>query len=122
MSRLPRACVEDQLAVERLGEARVDDPDRPALGGQPFRGRHRPHDDRPEADEQDVGALAQHLALADRDDLGLDRRQVEARVARIVERERVVLGEAPSGRATAAPARPWAGDDEVRQLALGRAA
>ena len=41
-------------------------------------------------------------------------------VARVVQRERVVLARAPSAAATAAPARPWAGDDEVGQLALGR--
>ena len=56
-------------------------------------GLERPRDDRPEADEQQVAALAEDLAAPDRQQLGLDRRQAEPGVARVVERERVVLGE-----------------------------
>ena len=62
--------VEDQLAVERLGEPRVEHADRPALAP---RARRRPRAPAsvigPKRDEQEVAALAQHLAPADRQDL-----------------------------------------------------
>ncbi len=65
---LAAGLVEDQLAVEWPRKPGVDDPDRPALVLE-RRGRlERPHDDRPEADEQQVAALAQDLAPPDRDD------------------------------------------------------
>ena len=60
--------VEDQLAVERLGEPGVDDADRPALGREGVGRLDRPRHDRPEPDEQEVAALAQDLAAADRED------------------------------------------------------
>ena len=85
--------VEDQLPIERLGEARIDDADRPAIGGQAIRDVDGALDDRAEADEQEVSPLAQDLALADRDGLRLDRREPEPGIARVVQRERVVLGE-----------------------------
>ena len=69
--------VEDQLPVERPREAGVDDADRPALVLQRVGRLERPHDDRPEADEQQVAALAQHLALPDRDDRRRHGRQAE---------------------------------------------
>ena len=59
---LAAGLVEDQLAVERLREPGVDDPDRPALGRQRIGDLDRARDDRPEADEQQVAALAQDLA------------------------------------------------------------
>ena len=54
--------IEDQLAIERLREPGVDDPDRPALGLEGGRRLQARDDDRPEADEQQVRALAQGLA------------------------------------------------------------
>ena len=85
--------VEDQLAVERLGEPGVDDADGPALGLERVGGLERAHDDRPEAHEQEVAALAQDLAPPDREHRRLALGQAEPGVARVVERERVVLGE-----------------------------
>ena len=52
-------------------------------------------------------ALAEHLAATDRQDLGLALRDAEPRVARVVQGERVVLGERGPDHASAAPARPW---------------
>ena len=65
-------------------------------------------------------ALAQDLALADRDRRRLDRRQVEARVARVVQRERVVLAEGGAQQPAQLLLVLGRGDDEVGQLALGR--
>ncbi len=102
----------------RLGETRVDDGDRPALGRQLIRDLEAAHDDRPEADDQDVRPVAQHLRLADRDGRGLDVGQVEPRIARVVQRERMLLLE----RGVHQPAQLLLvlgrGDDQVGQLAL----
>ena len=87
-------------AVERAGEPGVHDPDRPALLLQLGSRRDATVDDGPEADDHDVRALAQDLAAADLDELRLDRVEVEAGVARVLQGERVLLGE---GRAQQAP-------------------
>jgi hypothetical protein len=90
---LPARLVEDQLPVERLGKPRIDHADRPAVGGQRIGRLDRARDDRAEADEQHVPSLAQHLAPPDGQRRGLDGRQPEPRVARVVQRERVLLPE-----------------------------
>src|SRR6185436_16418492 len=90
---LATCLVQDQLAVERLRESRVDYADRPAFLGERIGRLEGPHDDRAEADEKQVVALAQDLCLADRDLARLDRRQAEARIARVVQRERMRLPE-----------------------------
>ena len=78
-SRLPRRRVDDQPRVEGLGEPGVDDTHRPALGRQPVGDLDAAHHDGPEAHDEQLGALAQRLALADGDEHRLDLRQVEAR-------------------------------------------
>ena len=103
---LAACCVEDQLTVERLREAGVDDPDGPALGLERVGGLRRPRDDRSEADEQQVAALAEDLSPADRQDLGVDRWQPEARRRAGSGVRTGGPARAPSGRATEAPARP----------------
>jgi hypothetical protein len=80
----------------------------------------RPGDDRAEPDEQDVGALAEDLGATDRDRDRLDRGQPEARVARVVERERAVLAEGGHEQRAELLLVLRARDHEVRQLALGR--
>ena len=117
---LAAGLVQDELAVERLGEPGVDDADGPAVLGQGIGGLERPGDDRPEADEQHVAPVAEHLAAADRDDRRLDRRQAEPGVARVVQRERMVLRERRVEQRSQLLLIARARDDEVRQLALGR--
>ena len=82
----------------------------------------RPRHDRAEPDEQHVAALAEHLAATDRDGRRRDRLEPEPGVARVVERERVVLGERRAEERAQLLLVPGRGDHEVRQLALGRAA
>jgi hypothetical protein len=84
---------EDQPAVERLREASIDQPDRPALSGKLLRDLDAAHDDGPEAHDQDVFARAQELAFADGNRPRVDRLKVEARIARVMQRERMVLSE-----------------------------
>ena len=118
-SFLPRALLEDQLAIERLGKSGVDDPDRPAL--------RRPAARRLPARASTIGpkptirmscALAQDLGLADGDRGRLDRRQVEAGVARVVQRERMVLAECRVHQPAQLLLVLGRGDDDVGQLAL----
>ena len=90
---LATGLVEDELAVERSSVPRVDDPDRPAVVLELCGGLERPHHDRPEADEQQVAALAKDLAATDRDDRRRDGLQAEPGIARVVQGERVVLAQ-----------------------------
>ena len=69
---------------------------------------HAAHDDRTEADDQEVAALAQDLGLADR-----DRRRLDRRAGRSPSRAGSAArtdgpGRRPCASAGAAPARPWA--------------
>ena len=112
-SRLPRAW--SRISSRSSGFAKralitpIDQPSAVERVG----GLEGARDDRAEPDEQQVTPLAQDLAAPDREQLGFDRRQAEARVARVVERERVVLGERGPERAIGAPARP-SGDAMTR--------
>ena len=98
--RLPRAwsrisCRSSGLANRALMTP-IDQPSASSASAASMRAGH----DRPEADEQEVAALAQDLAPADRQDLRLDRRQPEAGVTRVVQRERAFLREGgPNERA-----------------------
>ena len=116
---LATGLIEDQLAVERLGEPGVDDPDRPAVGLERIGGFQRSCHDRAESDEQQVAALAQDLATADRQDLRLDREQPETRVARVVQGERALVRQRGPHERAQLLLIPGRGDDEVRELALG---
>ena len=79
------------------------------------RARH----DRAEPDEQQVAALAQRLALPDRQDRTGRSAAARTRIARIVQRERVILGErGPQQRAQLLLVLRRC-DDQVRELALG---
>ena len=111
--------IEDQLAVERLGEPRVDDADRPAVGRQRVGGLDGPHDDRPEPDEQEVPALAEDLAAADRQHPG--RRPAAGRSRRRAGSAGRTGG--PGSNAVRTSERqlllvPRRGDDEIRELSL----
>ena len=114
--RLAPRLVEDQLAVERLREPRVDHADGPAARLQRVGHLERAPGDRPEGHEQQVAALAEDLAAPDGDRLGLALRHAEPGVARVVERERVVLGERRPQQRAQLLLVARAGDDEVRQL------
>src|SRR5207247_2189415 len=110
--------VEDQLAVERLGKTRIDDGNGPALGLERVGTGDGPGDDGPERDEQHVATLADDLAPADRQDRRLARRQPEPRIARVMQRKRMVLGERGPEQRTKLLLVLRRGDDEVWQLAL----
>ena len=111
--------IQDEIAVERLGEPRVDHLDRPTVSGQRAGGVERPSGDRTEPDEQDVGAVAEDLAATDRDGLRLDRRETEAWVARIMQGERPILAERGHQQRPELLLVLRAGDHEIRELALG---
>src|SRR4029079_4108608 len=113
--------VEDQLPVERLREASVDHPDRPALLGQRIGALERAHHDRAEADEEQVVALAQDLCLTDRDRPRLDGWQPEAGIARVVQRERMLLLERRVQERAQLLLVLRTGHDQVPQAALRRA-
>ena len=107
-SRLPRAWSRISSAVERLREPGVDDADRPALAP---RARRRPRRARmtigPKPTNRTSSPSRSTSPLADRDrPSARPRGSPKPGVARVVERERVVLGERRPERASAAPARP----------------
>ena len=117
---LASGLVEDQLTIERLRIAGIDQADRPAVLLEQFARLPTPFDNRAEADDQDLAALPQQLAHAHRQHLGDPGRDTEARVARVMQRERMRLREGGSDERTEFLLVFWAGDDHVRQLALGR--
>ena len=107
------------MTVERLGEPGVDHADRPALGLERIGRLERPRHDRAEADEQQIASLAQDLALPDGQRTRLNGCEIEPRVARIVQREGVLLVECRAQQRAELLLVLRRGDDEVRQLELG---
>ena len=117
---LPARLVEDQLAVDRLEESGVDHAHGPAFRRQRVRHRDAARHDRPEADQQDLATVAQDLALSDGQHLRGPFGHPEAGIARVVERERVILGERGPHQRAELLLVLRCGDDEVRDLAVGR--
>ena len=77
--QLLAACVAlDQVDIEWFGVARVDDAHRPAVRGKSICDFDTARDDRPEAHDQDLVALAHDLGLAYRDWVGGHGGEVEA--------------------------------------------
>ncbi len=101
---LPGRVLRDERLVHRLGPARVDDGGRQPVGMQLIGHGEQTLDDRPDADEQEVGAGAQHLAAPDRQRFTDTVVEVFAGVARVEQRHRPGVVEG--------------GDDEVAQLLL----
>src|ERR1035437_2647401 len=91
--RLAPRRVEDQLAVERLGEPGIEQPDRPTFALQDVGGLAATPDDRSEANDQDLPSFTQQLAHTDRNNLWFTNRNPKTWIARVVERKRVILGE-----------------------------
>jgi len=112
--------VEDELAIERLGVAGIDDTDRPALLLEHVGRLATALHDGPEPHYQDLTALTEHLAHPDRENLRSPHGDAEAGVARVVQRERVILGKSGPHERPQLLLVLGAGDDHVRQLALCR--
>ena len=90
---MPRALSVMSARVQGLGEAGVDDPHRPALGREPLGDLDAAHHDGPEAHDEQLGAHAEGLRLAHRDEDRVDVRQVQSGIPGVVQRERMILGE-----------------------------
>ena len=119
-SRAPRARVHDRRPVERLGEPGVDDPDAPALGGQ--RVGRRPARDGRSARSPTNSRSSPSRSTSARPTgrtCGSTGSSPKPGVARVVQRERVVLGERGPQQRAQLLLIARRGDDQVGQLPLG---